>query len=273
MAGNLSAEEISMDDFRDVLNRYSKHVKADLKDLDEYRFEELPKEIEERWEMRIDDEELPILLISKGELVQLVTWKLKHGTFRPKLQSLVESNDEKVVNKLMQDLSLSNGSAKEKMKMLTQLKGVGPATASLVLSSISPITYPFFSDELFRWIHWDGKNADGTDNGIKSGKGWARPIGYTPKEYDSLIARCEAVQGRLSKGKKLSFLDLEKVAYVLGKEQTDVDAQAPAGSAKSTAKRKINDVDTSELTSTLKRRKEKKTIPSNGSGRKTKSKR
>lgn len=150
----------------------------------------------------------------------------KHGTFRPKLQQLVESNDEEVVHKFMQDLSLNDQSAKEKMQMLTKLKGIGPATASLVLSVISPTRFPFFSDELFRWIHWDGKNADGTNAGIKSGKGWARPIGYTQKEYDSLIARCEQVQKRLSTeaSEKLSFLALEQVAYVLGQEKAEIQA-------------------------------------------------
>jgi hypothetical protein len=147
------------------------------------------------------------------------------------------------VHKLMQDLSIGNQTAKEKMKMLTQLKGIGPATASLVLSCISPTRYPFFSDELFRWIHWDGKNADGTTGGIKSGKGWSRQIGYTQKEYDSLIARCEHLQKRLSGDDgELSFLDLEKVAYVLGKEKVDIEARESFQDQKSTTKRNIDKV-------------------------------
>jgi hypothetical protein len=85
--------------------------------------------------------------------------------------------------------------------------------------------YPFFSDELFRWCHWDGKNADGLNAGIKSGNGWSRPIGYTPKEYDSLIAKCKATQTRLGGDEEsgLSFLDLEKAAYVLGKEKAEIE--------------------------------------------------
>jgi hypothetical protein len=141
------------------------------------------------------------------------------------------------------------------MQMLTQLKGIGPATASLVLSCISPTQYPFFSDELFRWIHWDGKNADGSNAGIKSGSRWSRPIGYTPKEYDSLIARCEQVQERFSgDDRQLNFLDLEKVAYVLGKEKADIEANGSAED-KTAGKRTIEKVEDSGKVVETKRRK------------------
>jgi hypothetical protein len=225
-----TSETISRDDFDAVLKRYPKHVKEGLEGLDIFRFENLPQKISERWQQQEETkQDNPVTLILKDELVELVTWKLKHGTFRPKLKSLVESNDEDLVNKIMHDLSTSDGTPpKERLQMLTQMKGIGPATASLVLSCIWPLEFPFFSDELFRWVHWDGLNADGTNAGIKAGKGWARPIGYTPKEYDSLIAKCKVVQERFSDGEEggLSFLDLEKVAYVLGKEKVDISGDA-----------------------------------------------
>jgi hypothetical protein len=108
---------------------------------------------------------------------------------------------------------------------LTKLKGVGPATASLVLSCYDPQNLPFASDELFRWLHWDGKNSEGKTDGIKQvGKGWSRAIGYTPKEYVEMCARSSRVQNRLEQaGRPVSSLEMEKVAYVLGKEQIDVD--------------------------------------------------
>lgn len=221
-----ASETISRKDFDNILSRYSKHVKPDLAELDIYRFETLPKLIAGR---RKDGDEVkksaPLLLLSRDELIELVTWKLKHGTFRPKLKALVESNDEDTVHKIIHDLSTSTRSPSEKLKLLTQLKGIGPATASLVLSCIWPMESPFFSDELFRWLHWDGKNADGTNARIKAGKGWSRSIGYTPKEYQSLILRGEKVQERLNNDEsKLSFLDIEKVAYGLGKEKIDIDS-------------------------------------------------
>jgi hypothetical protein len=77
MPGDLSAERITLEDFHTVLSRYAGHVRADLKELDEFRFEELPREIESRWQMQGEMEKKgPVLLLSKDELVQLVRWKL-----------------------------------------------------------------------------------------------------------------------------------------------------------------------------------------------------
>jgi hypothetical protein len=107
---------------------------------------------------------------------------------------------------------------------IAKLKGIGPATAALLASCFDPENMPFFSDEMFRWMHWDGKNADGTNNGIKqAGKGWSRQIGYTMKEYESLRLKGGQLQKRLSAdARPVNFLDIEKVAYVLGKEKAAV---------------------------------------------------
>jgi hypothetical protein len=75
--GSLCSENISLEGFQDVFSRYPKHVKVDLKELDEYRFEELPREIASRWQMQSETpKKQPVLLTSKAELVQLVKWKL-----------------------------------------------------------------------------------------------------------------------------------------------------------------------------------------------------
>ena len=106
------------------------------------------------------------------------------------------------------------------LPQLTKLKGVGPATASLVLACYDPVNVPFFSDELFRWVHWDGRG-----NGIKNtGQGFKRSIGYTAKEYKSLYSRVSTARERLNKEGRgaTSALEMEKVAYVLGKEGVDV---------------------------------------------------
>jgi hypothetical protein len=112
------------------------------------------------------------------------------------------------------------------LDQLTKLKGVGPATASLIASCYDPDHIPFFSDELFRWLHWDGRNFEGSTTGIKQvGNGWSRQIGYTAKEYESLRISCGEVQKRLSNtGRNITSLEMEKVAYVLGKEGADVDS-------------------------------------------------
>lgn len=95
------------------------------------------------------------------------------------------------------------------LKVLTKLKGIGPATASLLLSTNDPSTNPFFSDELFRWLTWDNSGKPG---------GWDRVIKYTVKEYQELLDHVHSLRSRLG----VKAVDMEKVAWVLGKEGVDV---------------------------------------------------
>jgi hypothetical protein len=153
----------------------------------------------------------------------------KHGTFRPSLAKLVASNsadDIKTATENAFAVEDIPNHTRDSLNHLTKLKGVGPATASLVLSCYDPQNLPFASDELFRWLHWDGKNSSGKTDGIKQvGKGWSRQIGYTPKEYTEMCARNARVRQRLEKeGRVVSSLEMEQVAYVLGKEQADINA-------------------------------------------------
>lgn len=97
------------------------------------------------------------------------------------------------------------------VEILTKLKGIGPATAALLLSTYDPEKLPFFSDELFRWVFWDDK----------VGGRWDRKIKYSLKEYRELVARVDELRKRLGRG----ALDAEKVAYVLGKRETPLGRQ------------------------------------------------
>lgn len=111
------------------------------------------------------------------------------------------------------------------VRLLSELKGVGPATASLLLSVHDPERVIFFSDEAFYWLCCEGKKA---------------PIKYNPKEYLALRTEAEALAKRLG----VSAMDIEKVAYVLMKKQettkdskavTATKAKAPAKESASTA--------------------------------------
>lgn len=99
--------------------------------------------------------------------------------------------------------------------LLCKLKGVGPATASLLLSVYDPVHAPFFSDELFRWICWDEK------------AGWDRKIKYDAKEYCMLCGGVQTLMERFGSGAGgadgtgVQAVELEKVAYVLGKSARD----------------------------------------------------
>lgn len=186
-------DSITRAEFDSVLAQYPDIVPSKLKDLDIIRYSTIP-------------DSKPAYL-NHEQAVQLVDWKLSHGTFRPKLKQLVESNASDFVEETTKSAFSSFDGTPEKaascLKALTVLKGIGPATASLLLSVYSPEEAPFFSDELFRWSMW------------KSGKGqgWDRPIKYTPKEYAELFAKVAHLRERIG----VNAVDSEKVAYVLGK--------------------------------------------------------
>lgn len=144
----------------------------------------------------------------------------KHGTFRPKLLALVQSNSEdeiKTITKQAVELISQQNDATDlsALKVLVGLSGIGPATASLLLSVMQPKTRPFFSDEMYRWAVW------GDEHGIT---GWKRKIKYSTSEYAIIVKRVEDLRNRLGKD-KVSALDAERVAWVLGKEITNINAE------------------------------------------------
>jgi hypothetical protein len=101
------------------------------------------------------------------------------------------------------------------LKCVQGLAGVGPATASLVLSVCEPGDVPFFGDELFRWVTWGEAVGGGKD------VGWKRKIKYDVKEYRVLFEGVRALRERLN----VKAVDAERVAWVLGKEGKDVGGE------------------------------------------------
>lgn len=91
------------------------------------------------------------------------------------------------------------------------LKGVGPATASLLLSAYDAANIPFFSDELFRWCMFEDAK----------GGGWDRKLKYSIGEYKQMFPMVQALKERLGKdkgrGRSFTALDAEMVAYVIGR--------------------------------------------------------
>lgn len=137
----------------------------------------------------------------------------KHGIFRPNLAKLIASNSPEDARETTLDgfaiYSKDNAHYGKAIIALSKLKGVGPATASLILSSYDPVQIPFFSDELFRYLHWsEGK-----------GNGWDRKINYTIKEYRDLYHKTQELRQRLGEesGDTVKAIDLEKMAYALAK--------------------------------------------------------
>jgi hypothetical protein len=88
------------------------------------------------------------------------------------------------------------------------LKGIGPATASLILAVHDPEHVIFFSDEAYRWLCANGEKASPK---------------YTIKEFDDLHTKAKTIMARL----KVSPIEVEKVAYVVIKENEPVTVPKP----------------------------------------------
>ncbi|KAL7962064.1 hypothetical protein V8C34DRAFT_271991 [Trichoderma compactum] len=209
--------EITNEQFASYLSQYPSLVEAipakngqkTLSELDQYRYVDAVDTFnlkKPKREMDLDDVKL------------LVEWKLRHGKFRPTLMSLVSFNPPSA-SQTIQFAIKSYSSSKDigsGVRLLSELKGVGPATASLLLSVHDPERVIFFSDEAFYWLCCEGKKA---------------PIKYNPKEYLTLRTEAETLAKRLG----VSAMDIEKVAYVLMKKQETMKDSKAATTAKSKA--------------------------------------
>lgn len=229
-----SPTSITPDTFRRYLQRYPICVPEKLQELDEARYETIPAAVRSRSRAQAgagkggaseksEEDDGAHGYLTKDEVVKLVEWKLKHGTFRPALlgmarahpPDLIRSTTARAYTQLLSpspDSSLGAGGATAAMKTLCTLRGIGPATASLLLSCADAETVPFFSDELYRWMMWDVKDTKGSR--------WTRKIGYTDKEYKALREAVGRVREKM-KGEErgeVGAVELEKVAYVLGRE-------------------------------------------------------
>ena len=205
-----SFDTIAPAEFNALLAKYKDIVPSKLTDLDKERYFTIPDLVEE-----LDGHER----LSKDQLATLVDWKLSRGKFRPTLKALVQQNSEADVQSItgegfetyirgFRTFDVTNDFVKQSLAILTRLKGIGPATASLLLSVCDPVTAPFFSDELFRWcLFQDGK-----------GNGWDRGIKYNVKEYLELFDQVLSFSRRFMDNFQADVTadDVEKVAYVLG---------------------------------------------------------
>ncbi|XP_041937806.1 uncharacterized protein zgc:112496 [Alosa sapidissima] len=123
--------------------------------LDKWYQEELPKQITARTQRHV----------TRDELSKLMEWKLTRGKFRPRLQQLIGSNSEEVVQScsikafgLLPDVQAA-------ILELSTLKGMGPATASAVLAAGAGEEVAFMADESVESIPE------------------LRPVQYTAKHY------------------------------------------------------------------------------------------
>ena len=116
---------------------------------------------------------------------------------------LAESNTEDDIKKTTHEAfelyKHDNFEVTKAINKLATLKGIGPATASLLLSIHDAAKVVFFGDEVFQWICCDGKKS---------------AIKYNMKEYENLISESRKLIARLG----IDARDVEKVGFVLMRE-------------------------------------------------------
>lgn len=131
---------------------------------------------------------------------------------------LVSSNDPKVVEDTVKsalDAYKQEADASAAIDILAKLRGIGPATASLLLAVHYPGDVIFFGDEAFYWLCGDGKRC---------------PIKYNAKEYRQLNQSLRNLAERLH----VKAVDAERVAYVL---MNNTDSASPTKQAASAPKK------------------------------------
>ncbi len=97
--------------------------------------------------------ELPLVLaarkpphVTREELERVTLWKMKRGVWRERNRLLVISNEASTVKRASKDALAAVPDPHRPIALLSDLAGVGPATASAVLASYAPAVYPFFDD-------------------------------------------------------------------------------------------------------------------------------
>lgn len=111
--------------------------RAGLVELDEWYSSTLPAAIAARKPM----------YITQAELSRVMKWKLTREKFRPRLQQFVDALEDADVQRAstLAFRHCGAGRVRQAVAALTVLKGIGPATASAVLSAGCP-SVPFLSE-------------------------------------------------------------------------------------------------------------------------------
>ncbi|KAL4987594.1 hypothetical protein BDW68DRAFT_187929 [Aspergillus falconensis] len=212
------------------LDSVAEHVREFL-ELDVWRYDVLPALVEER---RLGKGRRGGHL-SKEDLVRLMEWKLKHGVYRPALLGMIRQNKEKTISDATASAFSSLPASDEENEsfeaieralstLVTPLRGVGPATASLILSVACPEMIPFYSDDVYLWVCVGIYPSSSSPASFSKGSKEVKPNGelnvkYNVAEYRRLWEGVQGLTARLNgeveEGKRISCKDVEKVALVV----------------------------------------------------------
>lgn len=122
--------------------------------------------------------------ISKDDLLEVVAWKFGKGKPRYALMQYLKANTEDDVNQISLDsfVMADKEDVRGAINEMSKLKGVGPATASALLSLYRPQLFSFMDDEIIECLY-NGKrgytlaiylevNQKCCDLATKLGEGW-----------------------------------------------------------------------------------------------------
>lgn len=137
----------------------------------------------------------------------------QRGKFRPRLVQLAQSNDNTLTKSTTLQASPASHIPLDAVKLLSTLSGIGPATASAILSVFHPSTEPFMSDEAIECM--------GIHKPEYTLKGW--------QEYR------KRMQERVKKSKWDGMAELEMACYSYVVQRKFGDVQ-PAGEDEGTKK-------------------------------------
>ena len=141
---NLIKWSEALNQYSNCLNLVTKAQSKAQSNLSKQKFVE-----DDTWK----ENELPKLLqtqehMNLNQLERLMKWKLRRGMFRPTLMGLIKRNENKsVVDVTKSGFQAARLDVCEGLDILCKLQGVGPATASAILSVYLPMEVPFMSDE------------------------------------------------------------------------------------------------------------------------------
>ncbi len=128
-------------DWQAALDKYPEVIRAQqvrgLAELDAWYQSSFPKRIAGRRPA----------YITRAELEQVTTWKMKRGVWRERNRLLLAGNSPALIKKTSREAFAALPDPRKPISMPSGLAGVGPATASAVLAGYSPALFPFF-DEL-----------------------------------------------------------------------------------------------------------------------------
>jgi hypothetical protein len=118
-----------------------------LPELDRWYREDLPRLVNARNPRTMDIEELS----------QVVRWKMRRGEWRARNLALVRGNPPEKVDACARTAFDSSVPPRRALAALSELNGVGPATASAALAAVRPAEFAFLDDLVGRAIPSTGE--------------------------------------------------------------------------------------------------------------------